>query len=57
MILEDIIKSDLADYNKETGILILKKNIVGNDEKNNIIKTDFAKYDENTKIFSTFGST
>ena len=52
-----IIKSDLADYNKETGILILKKNIVGNDEKNNIIKTDFAKYDENTKIFSTFGST
>ena len=52
-----IIKSDLADYNKETGILILKKNIIGNDKKNNIIKADFAKYDENTKIFSTFGST
>ena len=52
-----IIKSDLADYNKETGILILKKNIIGNDEKNNIIKADFAKYNENTKIFLTIGST
>ena len=29
-----IIKSELADYNKESGILILKKNIIGNDSKN-----------------------
>ncbi len=52
-----IIKSDLADYNKETGILILKKNIIGNDKKNNIIKADFAKYNENTQIFLTIGAT
>ena len=51
------IKSDTAEYNKETGILILKKNIIGNDEKNNIVKADFAKYDENTKIFLTTGPT
>ena len=52
-----IIKSELADYNKESGILILKKNIIGNDSKNNIIKADFAKYNENTKIFLTIGPT
>ncbi len=52
-----IIKSDSADYNKENGILILKKNVIGNDSKNNIVKADFAKYDENTKIFLTVGPT
>ena len=52
-----IIRSDSADYNKETGILILKKNIIGNDEINNIVKADFAKYNENTKIFLTIGPT
>ncbi len=52
-----IIKSDSADYNKETGILVLKKNIIGNDNKNNIIKADLAKYNENTKIFLTIGPT
>ncbi len=52
-----IIKSDSADYNKENGILVLKKNIIGNDNKNNIIKADFAKYNENTKILLTIGPT
>ena len=52
-----IIKSDSADYNKETGILILKENIIGNDSKNNIIKANFARYNENTKIFLTIGPT
>ena len=52
-----IIKSDSADYNKETGILILKKNIIGYDDKKNTIKANFAKYNENTKIFLTVGPT
>ena len=43
-----IIKSDSAEYNKETGILILKRNIIGNDKEKNIINAEFAKYDENT---------
>ena len=51
------ITSDLAEYNKDTGILILKKNITGVDKYNNIIKTEFAKYIEETKIFTTVGST
>ena len=33
-----ILSSDLAEYNKDTGILILKKNITGTDKENNIIK-------------------
>ncbi len=52
-----IIKSDSAEYNKETGILILKRNIIGNDKEKNIINAEFAKYDENTKILVTSGST
>ena len=52
-----IIKSDSADYNKETGILILKKNIIGYDDKKNTIKANFAKYNENTKVFFTIGPT
>ena len=30
-----IIRSDSANYNKEKGILILKKNIIGKDQKKN----------------------
>lgn len=52
-----IIKSDLAEYNKDSGILVLKNNIIGTDKKNNIIKTEFAEYNEKTKIFITVGLT
>ena len=43
-------------YNRKTGILILKTNIVGKDLKN-IIKTGFAEYNETTKVFLTKGPT
>ena len=46
------INSDLAEYNKSTGVLILRKNITGIDKENNTIKTDFAKYNEKTKILN-----
>ena len=52
-----VINSDLAEYNKSKGILILKKNITGTDKKNNIIKAEFAKFNEKTKIFKTSGVT
>ena len=51
------INSDLAEYNKSTGVLILRKNITGIDKENNTIKTDFAKYNEKTKILVTNGPT
>ncbi len=51
------INSDLAEYNKSTGILILRKNITGIDKENNTIKTNFAKYNEKTKILVTNGPT
>ena len=51
------INSDLAEYNKSTGILILRKNITGIDKENNTIKTNFAKYNEKTKILVTNGNT
>ena len=52
-----VINSDLAEYNKSKGILILKKNITGTDKDNNVIKAEFAKFNEKTKIFKTSGAT
>ena len=43
-------------FNRKTGILILKTNIIGKDLKN-IIETGFAEYNETTKVFLTKGPT
>ena len=51
------IECEYAMYNRKTGILILKTNIVGKDLKKNIIKTGFAEYNETTKVFLTKGPT
>ena len=53
----DNIESDFAEYNKDLGKLILKKNIILTDRYNNILKTNYAEYDEIEKIFFTKGST
>ena len=47
----EIIKSDYVKYNKDKGILILKKNIEAEDDKNNIIYANYAEYYENNKVF------
>ena len=52
-----IINSQYGEFNKNSGILILKDNIKGKDNKNNIIETEFAQYNEKSKIFKTIGST
>ena len=51
------INSDYVEYNKETGYLVIKNNVIAQDLKNNIIKTQFAEYFENKKIFVTQGPT
>ena len=51
------IKSDYGEYDKKLGIINLRKNIIATDNKNNIIKTDFAIYDENKKILKSIGPT
>ncbi len=53
----EIIKSDYVKYNKDKGILILKKNIEAEDDKKNIIYANYAEYYENTKVFKTLGET
>ena len=45
-----IIESDSADYNKETGILILEKNIIGYDDKNNMVYPSLWKKQANENI-------
>ena len=52
-----LITSDFAEYNKETGIIILKKNIIGIDDKKNIIKTNYAEYNELSKVLVSKGQT
>ena len=51
------IECEYALYNRKTGILQLRTNIVGKDLKENIIETNFAEYNETTKVFLTKGST
>ena len=43
------IKSQYGEYNKKTGTLVLKDKIKAKDEKNNIVETNFAEYNEFTK--------
>ena len=42
-------------YNKKTGLLILKNNVKAEDEKNNIIYSDYAEYNEKEEIFKSIG--
>ena len=48
---DKVIKSDYLKYNKKNRFLIFKKNIVAEDNLGNIIRTDYAEYDEKKKIF------
>ena len=51
------IQCDYAYYNKLTGILKLKDNIVGKDIRKNTVRASQAKYDENNKTLITVGPT
>ena len=53
----NIIESDYVEYNKKKGILKIKRNVVAKDVDNNVIKTELAEYNENTKTFKSFGPT
>ena len=53
----DKIESDYAEYNKQTGILILKDNIIFKDKLNNTLTTNFIEYKEYEKILITSGPT
>ncbi len=52
-----IIRSQYVKYNKKVGLLILKNNIVAEDNNNNIITAENAEFDENEEIFKTIGPT
>ena len=52
---EKTITSDYVKYNKNNGTLIIKENVLAKDNKNNLIETNYAEYDEKNKIFKTVG--
>ena len=54
---EKIIKSNYVKYDKAKGFLIIKNDVVATDNKNNIIKTNYAEYYEKEKIFQSMGPT
>ena len=54
---EKIIKSNYVKYNKKTGYLLIKDNIIATDNKDNTIQAEVAEYFENSKIFKTTGKT
>ena len=51
------ITSDFASYNKKSGELIFKVNIIAKDNLNNKIKANYAEYNKINKIFETTGQT
>ena len=54
---DKIIKSQYLKYNKKIGLLILKNNIIAEDNDNNTITAENAEFNENKEIFKTFGPT
>mgnify|MGYP001278671908 CR=1 FL=1 len=52
-----VIKSEYVKYNKNTGALIIKNNVVALDNENNTIETEYAEYNEKQKIFTSKGPT
>ena len=52
-----IIKSQYLKYNKKIGLLILKNNIIAEDDDNNTITSENAEFNEKKEIFKTFGPT
>ena len=51
------ITSQFAELNKKTQQVILKENIIAKDKFNNIIKTNFAEFDNSKKTFKSIGPT
>ena len=51
------ITSEYAEYNKESGLVKLKKKVVLIDIQNNKVQTEYAEYDENLKVFKSIGPT
>ncbi len=52
-----IVKSKFAEYYKEKEEVILKNNVYAKDNFNNIIETEFAKFNKLKGIFNTLGPT
>ena len=51
------LQSDYAEYNREKGFLILKKNISIIDNKKNKLLTNYVEYYEKDKVLKTIGET
>ena len=51
------ITSEFAEYDKEKQKIVLKGNIVAKDKFNNIIRTDYAEFNNINKSFKTIGKT
>ncbi len=52
-----LLKSDYAEYNKNTGYLIMKNNFSAIDSSGNEIKAEYVEYNNKTKILKTNGKT
>ena len=51
------IQSSSISIDKDKKLSIFKDNVVATDDKNNILKTDYAEYNKDTKIFNSKGKT
>ena len=51
------IQSDKAIYDRKNNFVKLEGNITATDNKKNIIKTNYAEYNDDTKVFKSVGAT
>ena len=54
---DKVITSDFVKYNKNSGYLLIKNNIIATDKKNNVVNAELAEYFEKEEIFKTKGVT
>ena len=50
------INSEFAEYNRETEKIVIRKNIVAEDELNNLVKAEYAEYNNLKNILKTVGT-
>ena len=55
--LDKKISSEFAELNKDTQQIILRDTVIAEDKFNNIIKTNYAEYNDKNKTFKTIGPT
>ena len=54
---EKILLKVIVEFDRKKNIIKLKGNVIAKDNLNNTVSSEYAEYDDNTKIFRSLGPT